>query len=117
MSKALPRANAGGPHRMEPWGFEPQIPPCHGGVIPFHYGPGIVSARKLTAGQERQKSIPGLASVNGALVLGYGLAFSFGESFASFFSSILMPLILTGCRGRSLAPVGAVAILSTVSIP
>ena len=26
---------------MEPWGFEPQIPPCHGGVIPFHYGPGI----------------------------------------------------------------------------
>jgi hypothetical protein len=27
-------------NRMEPWGFEPQIPPCHGGVIPFHYGPG-----------------------------------------------------------------------------
>ena len=26
---------------MEPWGFEPQIPPCHGGVIPFHYGPGV----------------------------------------------------------------------------
>src|SRR5688572_5147026 len=27
---------------MEPWGFEPQIQPCHGRVIPFHYGPGIV---------------------------------------------------------------------------
>lgn len=26
---------------MEPWGFEPQIQPCHGRVIPFHYGPGI----------------------------------------------------------------------------
>src|SRR4051794_10201303 len=25
--------------RMEPWGFEPQILPCHGSVIPFHYGP------------------------------------------------------------------------------
>jgi hypothetical protein len=25
--------------RMEPWGFEPQISPCHGDVIPFHYGP------------------------------------------------------------------------------
>src|SRR5437773_331858 len=24
---------------MEPWGFEPQISPCHGDVIPFHYGP------------------------------------------------------------------------------
>ena len=24
---------------MEPWGFEPQIQPCHGRVIPFHYGP------------------------------------------------------------------------------
>src|SRR3954468_9201028 len=29
---------------MEPWGFEPQIPPCHGGVIPFHYGPERPSA-------------------------------------------------------------------------
>src|SRR5688572_18315452 len=28
--------------RMEPWGFEPQIQPCHGRVIPFHYGPRIV---------------------------------------------------------------------------
>ena len=28
--------------KMEPWGFEPQIQPCHGRVIPFHYGPGIV---------------------------------------------------------------------------
>src|SRR5689334_23034633 len=27
---------------MEPWGFEPQIQPCHGRVIPFHYGPGIL---------------------------------------------------------------------------
>jgi hypothetical protein len=27
---------------VEPWGFEPQIQPCHGRVIPFHYGPGIV---------------------------------------------------------------------------
>src|SRR4051794_28695038 len=27
--------------KMEPWGFEPQIQPCHGRVIPFHYGPGI----------------------------------------------------------------------------
>ena len=26
---------------VEPRGFEPRIPPCHGGVIPFHYGPGI----------------------------------------------------------------------------
>src|ERR1700722_5023763 len=26
---------------MEPWGFEPQIQPCHGRVIPFHYGPGF----------------------------------------------------------------------------
>src|SRR5256885_1034739 len=26
---------------VEPWGFEPQIQPCHGRVIPFHYGPGI----------------------------------------------------------------------------
>jgi hypothetical protein len=26
---------------MEPWGFEPQILPCHGSVIPFHYGPGF----------------------------------------------------------------------------
>src|SRR5438270_193574 len=25
---------------LEPWGFEPQILPCHGSVIPFHYGPG-----------------------------------------------------------------------------
>lgn len=25
---------------MESWGLEPQIPPCHGGVIPFHYDPG-----------------------------------------------------------------------------
>src|SRR6476646_266011 len=31
--------------KMEPWGFEPQIPPCHGGVIPFHYGPDTVAAR------------------------------------------------------------------------
>src|SRR5690349_17628971 len=28
-------------NRMEPWGFEPQIQPCHGRVIPFHYGPGL----------------------------------------------------------------------------
>jgi hypothetical protein len=30
------------PSRMEPWGFEPQIQPCHGRVIPFHYGPDWV---------------------------------------------------------------------------
>ncbi len=28
---------------VEPWGFEPQIQPCHGRVIPFHYGPGTNS--------------------------------------------------------------------------
>ena len=32
---------------MEPWGFEPQILPCHGSVIPFHYGP----ARKTADGE------------------------------------------------------------------
>src|SRR5687767_4734603 len=31
---------------MEPWGFEPQIQPCHGRVIPFHYGPGRYRSRK-----------------------------------------------------------------------
>src|SRR5581483_4109230 len=31
---------------MEPWGFEPQIPPCHGGVIPFHYGPAALMLRR-----------------------------------------------------------------------
>jgi hypothetical protein len=35
---------------MEPWGFEPQIPPCHGGVIPFHYGPGIQFCRRRPRG-------------------------------------------------------------------
>src|SRR4051812_16773974 len=40
--KALPaRLGFKKGNSMEPWGFEPQIPPCHGGVIPFHYGPGI----------------------------------------------------------------------------
>lgn len=24
---------------VDPWGIEPQPPPCHGGVIPFYYGP------------------------------------------------------------------------------
>src|SRR5215211_2932310 len=33
------------PSRMEPWGFEPQIQPCHGRVIPFHYGPGLFKNR------------------------------------------------------------------------
>ena len=32
-------ANAIAAIGMEPWGFEPQILPCHGSVIPFHYGP------------------------------------------------------------------------------
>ena len=52
---------------MEPWGFEPQIPPCHGGVIPFHYGPGISFSfaavpQKEAAGME--KSIPRRPGVN-----------------------------------------------------
>ena len=33
------------PSRMEPWGFEPQIQPCHGRVIPFHYGPAARMVR------------------------------------------------------------------------
>ena len=43
--------------KLEPWGFEPQIPPCHGGVIPFHYGPGC-SAFTLAEshGQSRSES-------------------------------------------------------------
>src|SRR5690349_5702922 len=32
---------------LEPWGFEPQILPCHGSVIPFHYGPGDGSANAM----------------------------------------------------------------------
>src|ERR1051325_11137646 len=38
-TKKPPDSSPEGPWAMEPWGFEPQIPPCHGGVIPFHYGP------------------------------------------------------------------------------
>src|SRR5579862_2916919 len=38
------------PNAMEPWGFEPQIQPCHGRVIPFHYGPGIYGKLYLGSG-------------------------------------------------------------------
>ena|ERR1700733_569148 len=36
--------------RMEPWGFEPQILPCHGSVIPFHYGPALFQTLAVTVG-------------------------------------------------------------------
>ncbi len=53
---------------MEPWGFEPQIPPCHGGVIPFHYGPGIGFAGATVASGEKSNLIRGrwLSSVSGS---------------------------------------------------
>jgi hypothetical protein len=40
---AFPKKESAGqascPAAMESSGFEPEIPPCHGGVIPFHYDP------------------------------------------------------------------------------
>ena len=36
---------------MEPWGFEPQIQPCHGRVIPFHYSPEGAVATLTAAGR------------------------------------------------------------------
>src|SRR3954447_11224076 len=38
------------PSRMEPRGFEPRIQPCHGRVIPFHYGPGISAGIEFSVG-------------------------------------------------------------------
>jgi hypothetical protein len=42
MSERLWASSRQAASRMEPWGFEPQIQPCHGRVIPFHYGPDWV---------------------------------------------------------------------------
>ena len=39
---------------MEPWGFEPQIQPCHGRVIPFHYGPGDRSRTQQNLARHRR---------------------------------------------------------------
>src|SRR3954463_262197 len=51
--------------RLEPWGFEPQIPPCHGGVIPFHYGPRTERTRPYrAAGDQTMKFIPAREGVN-----------------------------------------------------
>src|SRR5665213_3379871 len=46
------------PSRMEPWGFEPQILPCHGSVIPFHYGPAcfVASRTNLLAVERLSRS-------------------------------------------------------------
>ena len=55
---------------MEPWGFEPQIPPCHGGVIPFHYGPRDRAHPAIpAAGDQTMKFIPAPHTVNVPLLM------------------------------------------------
>ena len=57
---------------MEPWGFEPQIQPCHGRVIPFHYGPGIdkLIVAKSVVGTEPVSSGAGGGRAGGGLQRG-----------------------------------------------
>lgn len=40
---------------MEPWGFEPQIQPCHGRVIPFHYGPGMPDCQMYESSRRKDR--------------------------------------------------------------
>src|SRR2546423_10383748 len=47
---------------VEPWGFEPQISPCHGDVIPFHYGPADRSGALRGAREFKTLAARGLVS-------------------------------------------------------
>src|SRR5262245_20918596 len=62
---------------MEPWGFEPQIPPCHGGVIPFHYGP----VRPSAPGHSRPPAIRRLSLAPGGEVSTCGFESSHAYDF------------------------------------
>src|SRR6266576_5127653 len=62
---------------MEPWGFEPQIPPCHGGVIPFHYGPQDRAHPAISAaGDQTTEFIRARQSVNLQIGRTFGVLFS-----------------------------------------
>src|SRR5204862_3662300 len=61
-SQRLLKRGANAASLVEPWGFEPQIQPCHGRVIPFHYGPGIgFRTEKFSPARRGVNPLPGRA--------------------------------------------------------